>query len=78
MNADMRRVRDTIILARFKAGDPKTVIAKLVGLSPPHVHQLLIDYGEMPASEGDRQRRAIWRRETAGARQALFAIGIHR
>jgi len=88
VNAAQRAARDQEIETLFRQNTPQVVIAARVGLQISRLHDILEARGLVPPpkkvervtttvwdyAEGDRLRRAIWRRQREGARAALAAM----
>lgn len=80
-----RDIRDAMIERLYRQNTPQVEIGRIIGLNPPRVHAVLQRRGVLPpakpvphttttiwdAAEGDKLRRAIWKRARDGARAAL-------
>lgn len=93
MKITERRVRDTLIVNRYRAGARQIEIGREFGLNAPRVHDILEKHGLLPLptpreqelhqsiwerAEGDRLRRAIWKRQREAAQRQLAQMDAER
>lgn len=88
MNAVDRAKRDALIERLHKQNVPQVEISRRVGLNPERVHDVLCARGALPPARKVKQgtttcwdfedvnriRKAIWRKQREGAREALAAM----